>query len=147
MCSPEAVVDLMGVNGTGNGQGHPKGGPTSNHQNNQHHQKPQKHTQNHQNRQKPSASDGREGEGGGAYQTPPRPTKHHQNHQQAQTNGKTTKTTKNHQNLMEILGTGKGLPRGYDRIERKNGKECGGNLMGNHKKIGGRTNENNKSGA
>jgi hypothetical protein len=52
---------------------------------------------------------------------------------------------------MEILGTGKGLPRGYDRIERKNGRghhqECGGNLMGNHKKIGGRTNENNKSGA
>ena len=25
MCSPEAVVDLMGVNGAGNGKGYPKG--------------------------------------------------------------------------------------------------------------------------
>ena len=102
MCSPEAMVDLMGVNGAGHGKGFLKGAlpattkttnTTKNHKNTH---KTTKTVKNHQH-----LMVGR-GRGGGlpnttkAYQTPPKPptsTNKRQNHQNHQ------KPSKSHGNL------------------------------------------------
>jgi hypothetical protein len=102
MCSPEAVVDLTGVSGAGNGKGYLKGAlpattkTTNTTQNHKNTHKTTKTINNHQNlmvRGEPGAGWGGGGRGGGGGHEkptkPPTTTNKQQNHQNQQKPPKT----------------------------------------------------------